>query len=237
MLPPSWGTDTRRRRACRGGPNGLKILVCDDHAVFRDGLRLVLEDLDEDVELLEASDGGQALEVANAHPDLELVLMDLQMPGVGGVEGLKRVRREHPALPVVIVSASDAPREMRQVLDEGAAGFVPKSFGRKELLAALRLVLSGSVFVPQAALAAASAQDDKGERRKRRASRLTERQLEVLSLMARGLTNKEICGVLSIAENTVKTHVKAILEALEASNRTEAAVLARELDLKAPGEE
>ena len=216
----------------------MKILVCDDHAVFRDGLRLVLEELGDGVELVEASDGAQALEVADAHPDLELVLMDLQMPGVGGVEGLRRVRREHPALPVVIVSASDAPSEMRQVLDEGAAGFVPKSFGRKELLAALQLVLSGGVFVPQAALAPATdGADAAAARRKQRAARLTERQLEVLSLMARGLTNREICGVLAIAENTVKTHVKAILEALEATNRTEAAVLARELDLKAPGEE
>ncbi len=224
-------------RALRqGGWAGLKILVCDDHAVFRDGLRLVLEDLEGDVELFEASDGAQALEVANAHPDLELVLMDLQMPGVGGVEGLRRVRREHPALPVVIVSATDAAQAMRQVLDEGAAGFIPKAFGRKELVAALQLVLSGGVFVPQAALAPAPA-DDASARRRQRAGRLTERQLEVLSLMARGLTNREICGVLSIAENTVKTHVKAILEALEATNRTEAAVLARELDLKAPGEE
>jgi DNA-binding NarL/FixJ family response regulator len=96
-------------------------------------------------------------------------------------------------------------------------------------------VRSGGVFVPQAALLAP--EGDTLERRRQRTSRLTERQLEVLSLMARGLTNREICGVLSIAENTVKTHVKAILEALEATNRTEAAVLARELGLKAPGEE
>lgn len=215
----------------------MKILVCDDHAVFRDGLRLVLSDLAEEVELLEASDGAQALDVANANPDLELVLMDLQMPGVGGIEGLRRVRREHAAIPVVIVSASEASGEMREVLDAGASGFIPKSFGRTELIAALKLVLAGGVFVPQAALAAPGGGEGSPERRRQRASRLTERQLEVLSLMARGLTNKEICGVLSIAENTVKTHVKAILEALEATNRTEAAVLARELDLKAPGEE
>jgi DNA-binding NarL/FixJ family response regulator len=218
----------------------LKILVCDDHAVFRDGLRLVLEGLAEAVELLEASDGAQALDVAKANPDLELVLMDLQMPGVGGIEGLRRMRSENAALPVVIVSASEASGEMRRVLDEGAAGFIPKSFGREELLAALRLVLSGGVFVPRAALAAEADAGPAGggkKRRRERAARLTNRQLEVLSLMARGLTNREICGVLSISENTVKAHVKAILEALEATNRTEAAVLARELDLKAPGEE
>jgi DNA-binding NarL/FixJ family response regulator len=161
--------------------------------------------------------------------------MDLQMPGMGGTEGLRRFRRELPTLPVVIVSASESAAEMRRVLEERASGFVPKSFGRKEMLAALSLVRSGGVFVPQAALLAP--EGDTLERRRQRTSRLTERQLEVLSLMARGLTNREICGVLSIAENTVKTHVKAILEALEATNRTEAAVLARELGLKAPGEE
>jgi DNA-binding NarL/FixJ family response regulator len=213
----------------------MKVLVCDDHAVFREGLKGVLRELDQGVEILEASEGSQALEVARANPDLELVLMDLQMPGMGGTEGLRRFRRELPTLPVVIVSASESAAEMRRVLEERASGFVPKSFGRKEMLAALSLVRSGGVFVPQAALLAP--EGDVLERRRQRTSRLTERQLEVLSLMARGLTNREICGVLSIAENTVKTHVKAILEALEATNRTEAAVLARELGLKAPGEE
>jgi DNA-binding NarL/FixJ family response regulator len=217
----------------------LRILVCDDHAVFRAGLRAVLGELSGDAELLEASDVAQALALAGAHDDLELALLDLHMPGTDGRTGLRQLRSAHPTLPVVIVSAADDPLEMRRALDEGAAGFVPKSSRSEELVAALRLVLAGGVYVPRAALEAPAA-DASGERRQRRRERagtLTARQIEVLSLMARGLTNREICGVLKIAEGTVKTHIAAIFETLEVTNRTEAAVAARELGLKAPGEE
>lgn len=213
----------------------MKILLADDHAVFRDGLITVLGDLGPDVEALHAATAEQAFELAAAHRDLDLVLMDLQMPGADGIEGLRRFRREWPTIPVIIVSASEESADMRRALDGGASGFIPKSFARKDMVSALQLVLSGGVFVPRAALAAP--QDDPLERRRQRTERLTPRQIEVLSLMARGLTNREICGVLAIAENTVKSHVKAILDALEATNRTEAAVLARDLGLKAPGEE
>lgn len=217
----------------------MKVLICDDHAVFRAGLRLVLADLADDVDLYEAEDGGGALALAEAHPELDLVLLDLTMPGVDGWDGLQRFRTRHPALPVVVVSAVDDGETMRRVLDAGAAGFVPKGASGGEILAALQLVLSGGVFVPRQALAAeprpAAAEDP--ARRRERAAGLTPRQIEVLSLMARGLTNREICSVLSIAEGTVKAHIASIFETLEVSNRTEAAVMARELGLKAPGEE
>jgi DNA-binding NarL/FixJ family response regulator len=217
----------------------MRILVCDDHAVFRAGLRAVLGELASDAELFEASDVAQALALAEAHPDLELALLDLHMPGTDGRTGLRQLRAAHPALPVVIVSAADDPAEMRRALDDGAAGFIPKASRSEELLAALRLVLAGGVYVPRAALSAAGADASSArrERRRERAGALTERQIEVLSLMARGLTNREICGVLKIAEGTVKTHIAAIFESLEVTNRTEAAVVARELGLKAPGEE
>jgi len=219
----------------------LRILVCDDHAIFRAGLRGVLGELSADAELLEAPDVTRALELARDHPDLELVLLDLHMPGTDGRTGLRQLRAAHPGLPVVIVSAADDPAEMRRVLDEGASGFIPKASRSEELVAALRLVLAGGVYVPRAALGAASPAADSGsarrERRRERAGTLTERQIEVLSLMARGLTNREICGVLDIKEGTVKTHIAAIFETLEVTNRTEAAVAARELGLKAPGEE
>jgi DNA-binding NarL/FixJ family response regulator len=219
----------------------MKILICDDHALFRQGLRLVLGELEGAADLLEAADGGAALALADAHPDLDLVLLDLHMPGMDGWAGLRRFRSGHPTLPVVIVSASEDPADVRAALGEGASGFIPKGSTASQLVAALRLVLSGGVYVPTAALAeappGAQAGAERARRRRERASQLTPRQLEVLSLMARGLTNREICGVLDIAEGTVKAHVAAIFEALDASNRTEAAVLARELGLKAPGEE
>lgn len=217
----------------------MRILVCDDHAVFRAGLRAVLGELSAEAELLEAADVAQALALAGAHADLALALLDLHMPGTDGRTGLRQLRAAHPTLPVVIVSAADDPAEMRRVLAEGASGFIPKSSRSEELVAALRLVLAGGVYLPRALLdaPAASPGAERSRRRRERAGTLTERQIEVLSLMARGLTNREICGVLKIAEGTVKTHIAAIFETLEVTNRTEAAVAARELGLKAPGEE
>jgi DNA-binding NarL/FixJ family response regulator len=219
----------------------MRILVCDDHAIFRAGLKAVLGELSSSAELLEAESVAQALALAKAHPDTDLVLLDLHLPGTDGRTGLRQLRSAQPALPVVIVSASDDPAEMRRVLEEGASGFIPKSSTSAELLAALRLVLSGGVYVPRAALAAQAPAPGSGaarrEQRRQRAGSLSARQIEVLSLMARGLTNREICGVLGIAEGTVKAHIAAIFETLEVSNRTEAAVAARELGIKAPGEE
>ncbi len=218
----------------------MRILVCDDHAIFRAGLRAVLGELSADAELLEAPDVAKALALVKSHPDTELVLLDLHLPGTDGRTGLRQLRAAQPALPVVIVSASDDPAEMRRVLDEGASGFIPKAANSAELLAALRLVLAGGVYVPRAALgapAAAGSGAARREQRRERAGTLSARQIEVLSLMARGLTNREICDVLEIREGTVKTHIAAIFETLEVTNRTEAAVAARELGIKAPGEE
>jgi DNA-binding NarL/FixJ family response regulator len=217
----------------------VRILVCDDHAIFRAGLRAVLGELSADADLLEASDVPKAFALLKEHPDTELVLLDLHMPGTDGRTGLRQLRSAQPALPVVIVSASDDPAEMRRVLDDGASGFIPKAANSSELLAALRLVLAGGVYVPRAALAAPAAASGSArrDRRQQRADSLSARQVEVLSLMARGLTNREICDVLGIAEGTVKAHIAAIFETLEVTNRTEAAVAARELGIKAPGEE
>jgi len=186
----------------------VKILICDDHALFREGLRGVLGELDAEARLLEAADAAAALALADSHPDLDLVLLDLQMPGMDGWAGLRRFRSRHPTLPVVILSASEDPGDVRAALGDGASGFIPKGSTGSQLVAALRLVLSGGVYVPLAALAAAPAgSPGDGERarlRRERASQLTPRQLEVLALVARGLTNREICGVLDIAEGTVK---------------------------------
>ncbi len=217
----------------------MRLLLCDDHALVRDGLRLALDDVAESVEILEADGFEAACELARRETALDLVLLDLQMPGVSGLDGVRHFREAFPALPLAVVSANEDAGTIRAAIDLGAAGFIPKSLGREPLVAAVRLVLSGGVFVPEAALSpdAAASPEALGEHRRRRAAGLTGRQREVLALMARGLTNREICGVLEIAENTVKTHVKAILEALDASNRTEASVLARELDLRGPGEE
>jgi DNA-binding NarL/FixJ family response regulator len=215
----------------------MKILICDDHALFRAGLRLVLSELDESTELLDASSAEVTLRIADTEPDLDLVLLDLGMPGMDGLAALGVLRERFPALPVVIVSASERDADVRAALDRGAAGFIPKSSSARVLLAALRLVLSGGVYVPPLVLAtstaAAPAAAAVTDRRRERAAALTPRQLEVLDLMAKGRTNREICESLGIAEGTTKAHVATILEALDVANRTEAAAVMRELGLDA----
>lgn len=208
----------------------MKILVCDDHPVFREGLRDALAELA--AEVVEAADCESALRRVADDPGIELVLLDLALPGADGWTAFRALRARHPTVPVVIVSASDEPADMRRALDEGAAGFVPKSASLEVLRGALRLVLAGGVYVPTAALAAAPAGSATAPRRRARADQLTPRQIEVLVLLSRGLTNREIAGALGIAEGTVKTHVRTLFEVLDVSNRTEAALVMGELGLE-----
>jgi DNA-binding NarL/FixJ family response regulator len=201
----------------------LKLLICDDHALFREGLRYVLQEMEPGAVFEEAVDAEQALARAGAVRDLDLVLLDLELPGRPGLEALSELRARHPEVPVAIVSAENDPEVVRRALRAGACGFIPKSSTGSVLRQALQLILAGEVYVPPAILEAPA------PRRAVDARELTGRQRQVLALVARGLTNQEIAGVLGIAAGTVKNHVAAILERLDISNRTEAAFLLREL--------
>jgi len=217
----------------------MKILICDDHALFREGVAHALRELDPGADLLEAGDGGEALRLAQLHHDLDLVLLDLNMPATDGWTGLARLQEACPTLPVVILSASEEPADARRAIDAGAAGFVPKATRGPVLRAALQLVLSGGVYLPPHVLSTqsvgAGVPSSDATARRKRAEGLTERQLEVLRLMSRGLTNAEIGGVLGVALGTVKAHVAAIFELLDVSNRTEAALVMRDLGLDQDG--
>ena len=216
----------------------MRILICDDHALFREGLRHVLVELGEAPEILEAAGAEEALALAEAHPDLEMVLLDLHMPGTDGLETLALLGQRFPTLPVVMVSASEAPDEIRAALNAGASGFIPKSSSGAVLRSAVQLVLSGGVYVPPVALTAPSSGAGAPAAPRglvTRYGKLTPRQLEVLRLLAKGLTNREICSVLGIAEGTVKAHIAALLDALDVANRTEAVAAMRELGISADG--
>jgi DNA-binding NarL/FixJ family response regulator len=215
----------------------VKILVCDDHALFRDGLARVLVDLDPEAELLEADSAAEALKRVAAHPELDLVLLDLQLPDADGLSVLDQVGERFPVVPVVVVSSSERPEDVRSALDKGALGFIPKSTRGEVLLGALKLVLSGGVYVPPLMMEAVS-QAEPSHTPRERASRsdgaaaLTDRQLEVLRLVVRGLTNREIGEVLGIGAATVKTHTLAIYAALDVTNRAEAVMAMRDLGLE-----
>jgi DNA-binding NarL/FixJ family response regulator len=208
----------------------MKILICDDHALFREGLELVIGQLDPGAALVGVGDAESALERV-ADDGFDLVLLDLRLPGMDGFTALARLRSEFPDVPVVLLSASERCEDVRAALDGGAAGFIPKSTRGAVLLSALRLVLSGGVYVPPLVMEGEAAAPIPSGAPREGGAHLTERQVEVLRLLARGLTNKDISRVLGIAEGTVKTHVLRIYEGLGVSNRTEAAMQMRALGL------
>jgi DNA-binding NarL/FixJ family response regulator len=200
----------------------MRILICDDHALFREGLELVLAQLEPAARLESVPDAEAALARVADDSNLDLLLLDIALPGLSGLAALETLRRDYPAVPVVILSASESPADARAALERGASGFIPKSTRGSVLLAAVRLVLGGGVYVPPLLLDAPPPAPGHG---------LTGRQLEVLRLIARGLTNAEIARALGISGATVKNHLERIYAALGASNRTEAAMRMRELGL------
>ena len=212
----------------------MKVLLVDDHALVREGIKLVLERYSAAVRVLEANDCGVALDLAAKHPDIDLVLLDLSLPGMSGFEGLRCLRERLPDIPIVVLSASEDPVHMRQALADGAKGFIPKSCTNEVMLSALHVVLSGGEYVPRAALGSMPGEggaDISPRAVKENAHGLTQRQIGVLKLVIQGKTNKEIARQLSISETTVRAHVTAIFKALNVTNRTQAGYVATRLGL------
>lgn len=215
----------------------MKILLVDDHTLFREGMRLVLSQLDPESEIFEAANCAQAFAAADAHPDCDIVLLDLNLPDMPGFEALSVLREKHPHLPVVVLSAADDRATVLEALDLGAMGFIPKSSSSGVLLGALRLVLAKGVYIPPAVLAADAvnappAATPKSAKTVRPSDLgLTDRQMDVLGLIVQGKPNKLICRELGLAEGTVKTHVTAVLRALDVTNRTQAVLAVGRLGL------
>lgn len=212
----------------------MKLLVADDHVLLRDGMIAALSALaGPDAIYLEATDAAQVLRLVAEHPDLDLILLDLFMPGANGFELLSQVCALVPGTPVVIVSASEEIARMRKSFDCGASGFVVKSAGRELLLSAVRLVLAGGVYLPSELLRTGTAHPSSPPEQPPSTSpmMLTARQQEVLALLEQGQSNKQIARALGLSHHTVKIHVAAILRKLEACNRTQAAGLARRAEL------
>jgi DNA-binding NarL/FixJ family response regulator len=196
----------------------MKVLLVDDHALFREGLVHTLRGLEARVEVLEAGDAPQAKAMLAAHDDLDLLLLDLALPDVEPFELLELARKLRPTTPVVVLSANQSRFAVEHALSLGAQGYVFKSSPGQALLAALRRVMAGEVVAPSSA----ELGSDVG---------LTERQREVLKLLAHGMTNRELAEHLSVAENTVKVHLANIYRSLGASSRTHALARARMLGL------
>ena len=204
----------------------MKILHADDHPMFREGLRFFLQLLGPEVTVLEAGNLRAALDKLALEWPVDLMLLDLQMPGVSEIEGFLTIRRAYPALPVVIVSGVNDPQIIRTLLDGGARGYIPKFTGSEQLMDALRRVLNGEVYVPDAMFLPPSQAAGSGE-----SAPLTSRQSQILPLLAEGLPNKRIADALGLTEGTVKQHLKDLFRRLNANNRTQAVREARRLGL------
>lgn len=208
------------------------MLLVDDHPLVVEAMSHWLHRLEDGLELQALPDCESALALAASGVDIDLVLLDLNLPGLSGLPALKAWRSRFPAVPVVVLSGEQGRQTVQSALEAGASGFVPKSSSGELLLGALRVVLAGGRYLPPQLLAtpgAASAPAPVPAALARLG--LTERQLEVLRLVARGAPNKTICRELGLAERTVKSHVTAVLRALKVSSRTQAAVAAAQWGL------
>jgi DNA-binding NarL/FixJ family response regulator len=210
----------------------LRIMLADDHALFREGMKHILVGLDEGVEVIEASSYDEARQCVKDQAPFDMALVDLSMPGLNDFDGLKDLCSEIGDVPVVVVSAMEGGNEIRKAMDCGASGYVPKTLDSNVVLSALKLVFSGGIYLPTNLLGSTSGEGG-GDRRGGSGGKgpLTPRQCDVLDLMAKGYSNKEIARNLDLAEGTVKLHVTALLKALDVSNRTQAVIKATAMGL------
>ena len=204
----------------------MHILVVDDHPLVREGLRHLLAGLEDGTKVTEASGAESALQALAAHGDLDLVLLDLNLPGRDGLSLLGDFGRQAPDLPVVMLSGAEDPALMRAALDGGAAGFIPKSSVSHVIIPALKLVLAGGVYVPPEMLPGRTL-----ETQGTALPELTARRRQVLDLIVAGRSNKEIATALQLSEPTVKSHIVAVFRALQVRTRTQAIAAATRLGL------
>ena len=211
----------------------ITILVADDHPMFRAAVVHALHAAIHACRVLEASSQSTLEASLATTPDIDLVLLDLTMPGAIGFSSLLWLRAERPDVPVIVISSDDRPRTVRRAQQFGAAGFVPKAAPVEDLSKAVQRVLDGGLWF-ESTRAERSEQD---AALAARFAQLTPQQFRVLMLMAEGLLNKQIADRLGLAENTVKIHVTAVLSKLDCRSRTQAAVLVKSLDMEEGGED
>lgn len=206
-----------------------RFVIADDHPLFRGALRQALTGTFAQAEIVETGSLEEVVGALDANGEVDLVLLDLSMPGVRGFSGLIYLRAQYPDMPVVVVSASDEPAVIRRCMGLGASGFVPKSLGAERIREAIEAVLEGEIWAPPE-VALDAPQDDATEAMIARLSRLTPQQVRVLMMLSEGLLNKQIAYELSVSEATVKAHVSAILQKLGVDSRTQAVIAASRIE-------
>jgi DNA-binding NarL/FixJ family response regulator len=209
----------------------LRILVADDHALFRAGLRHLLTHFAGEPHIVEAHDFEETQRRLSEADSLDLLLLDLNMPGMDGIAAVRRLCKQAPDVPIIVVSVRDNAEDVRNALDAGAMGYIPKSSTPEVMVSALQLVLSGGVYLPPNLLDGAPPQPETdatsdNDENNDLLQRLTPRQCDVLRLLAQGKSNKQIAEALGLAPGTIKIHISRILRAFEVQNRTQAVIAA-----------
>ena len=206
-----------------------QLVIADDHPLFRGALRESVSGLLERVEIAEAGSFDDVVALLDKGGDIDLVLLDLAMPGVRGFSGLMYIRAQYPSVPVIVVSANDDPAAIRRCMEFGASGFIPKTLSVEEMRAAISRILNGGVWTPADVDLTGPADKETADTVRRLAS-LTPQQVRVLMMLSEGLLNKQIAYQLGVSEATVKAHVSAILQKLGVESRTQAVIAAAKIE-------
>jgi DNA-binding NarL/FixJ family response regulator len=206
-----------------------RLVIADDHPLFRGALREAVAGLLEQVDIAEAGTFDELVELLERGGDIDLVMLDLTMPGARGFSGLMYMRAQYPGVPVIVVSANDDPAAIRRCMEFGASGFIPKTLGVDAMRAAISHILSGGVWTPPHVDLTAGSDTEAGTLMERMAT-LTPQQVRVLMMLSEGLLNKQIAFQLSVSEATVKAHVSAILQKLGVESRTQAVIAAAKME-------
>jgi len=213
----------------------MDIILADDHKLVRDGLTPFLEELDENVNVIEAAGFEHAMKAAKEARNLQLIILDLGMPGMNGLAGVRQMMESYPNVPVVILSGTHDQSAILKAFNLGIAGFIPKSAGSSVMMSALQLVMAGERYIPSQILVGAAIQDaDRPQAattlatpstrsiNAARFDKLSKREQHVLELLAGGMTNKEIARSIDLQEATIKIHVKNIYRKMGVNNRVQA---------------
>ncbi|MGB6187131.1 MAG: response regulator transcription factor [Aeromonas molluscorum] len=206
------------------------IVIADDHPLFRGALYQAVHMAVSDAQLLEADSIDSLAHLLRDHPEVDLLLLDLKMPGANGFEGLVHLRGQYPDLPIVVVSASEEASVVQQVLRLGALGFIPKSSSMKQLVTALNAVIAGDTWLPEGVSLRPESEDESSLASK--LASLTPQQYKVLVMLRDGSLNKQIAWELNVSEATIKAHITAIFRKLDVKNRTQAVIALQQLDIK-----
>jgi DNA-binding NarL/FixJ family response regulator len=206
-----------------------QLVIADDHPLFRGALREAVSGLLKRVDIAEAGTFEEVVELLERGGEVDLVLLDLKMPGVRGFSGLMYLRAQYPSVPVTVVSANDDPAAIRRCMEFGASGFIPKTLGVEAMRAAVRNVLDGGLWTPPDVDLGRGVDTETSELMSRMAT-LTPQQVRVLMMLSEGLLNKQIAFQLAVSEATVKAHVSAILQKLGVESRTQAVIAAAKIE-------